>query len=472
MPLKDAEIRTIKAAERPQKLFDGQGLFLLVQTTGSKLWRLKYRWHGKERLLSLGRYPSLSLAAARQEREEALRCLREGIDPSVRKRIRGQKGDTLRAVATRWHAGRKVDWTADFAADVWRSLELHVFPTLGDRPIAAITPLELLSVLNPLVAKGSRKETVRRIRQRLSEICRLAILEGLRADDPSSVLVDALPAPKPTPMRALREQQVRDFLASVARAGNALVAAAIRLQLLTAVRPGEVREARWAEFDLQKAEWTIPAGRMKRRREHVVPLSRQTLAVLRGLRATDRASRAALSAPPESLAAVFGQHRQRADRPNRLVGRVDGTWAAVAVLDRVQRAAVRRPRRHRARARPRRAFKDEARLRPGGPARSTPAAHAALGRPRRRAVRGTSGRGLTSIGAGSPAPVDVMRKVASDPCLASGSDPGQYPYLHFGMHPPHTVPRQRDRARELAPLDQVVDVSAADAGDRFDVHGA
>jgi integrase len=285
MPLKDAEIRTIKPGERPLKLFDGHGLFLLVQPTGSKLWRLKYRWQGKERLLSLGPYPSLTLAAAREERAEALRCLREGIDPSVRKSVRGQKGDTLRAIATRWHAGRKGDWTADFAADVWRSLELHVFPTLGDRPIAAITPLELLSVLNPLVAKGSRKETVRRIRQRLSEICRLAILEGLRPDDPASVLVDALPPPKSTPMRAIREQQVGDFLAAVTRAGNLLVTAAIRVQLLTAVRPGEVREARWAEFDLQRAEWTIPAGRMKRRREHVVPLSRQALAVLKDLRA-------------------------------------------------------------------------------------------------------------------------------------------------------------------------------------------
>lgn len=279
--LTDVQVR--KAAPRATafKLYDELGLFLLVQPTGSKLWRIRYTWQGKEKLLSPGPYPAVTLAAARAARDEARRLLRESVDPGVRTPRRGPDGESLRAVATRWHLDRSTEWTPDFANDVWRSLELHVFPTLGDRPIAGVTPLELLSVLKPLVAKGSRKETVRRIRQRLSEIFRLAVLEGLRADDPAAVLVDALPATRATPMRTIREDQLADCLRALARSGHPSVGRAVRLQLLTAVRPGEVREAAWAEFDLEAGLWEIPADRMKRRRAHVVPLSTQAVALLR-----------------------------------------------------------------------------------------------------------------------------------------------------------------------------------------------
>lgn len=284
MPLTDLAIRKAAPRDRPYKVYDELGLFLVVQPAGGKLWRIRYTWQGKEKLLSPGPYPAISLAKARLARDEARRLLRDDIDPGVRTKRRGVEGDTLQAVATRWHADRRDEWTAGFAHDVWRSLELHIFPTLGDRPIAAITPLELLSVLKPLVAKGSRRETVRRVRQRVSEICRLAVLEGLRPDDPAAVLVDALPATRATPMRTLREDQVGAFLLAVIRAGNPLLSAALRLQLLTAVRPGEVREARWEEFDLEGALWEVPAARMKRRRAHLVPLSRQVVTLLRDLR--------------------------------------------------------------------------------------------------------------------------------------------------------------------------------------------
>jgi integrase len=281
--LTDAAIRKAQPRAAPYRLSDGRGLTLLVKPTGSKLWRVRYRWQGRERVLAPGPYPEVSLAQARQVCDEARQALRDGLDPGVRRRRVGTAGETLRAVATRWWEDRASDWTPSFADDVWRSLELHVLPSLGEASIRTLTPLQLLSVLRPLVDEGKRAETVRRLRQRLSDICRLAVLEGLRQDDPAALLVDALPSPRVTPMRTIREEDVPALLAAVDRGGNSLVAAALRLQLLTATRPGEVRAAAWAEVDLAAAVWTIPADRMKRRRAHVVPLSRQALAVLSAL---------------------------------------------------------------------------------------------------------------------------------------------------------------------------------------------
>lgn len=283
MPLTDVAIRKALPRDRPYKLYDELGLFVHVQPGGSKLWRVRYTWQGKERALSPGAYPTVTLAQARAARDRARDLIRQGIDPSVVTHAGRplQAGESLLSVATRWHADRRAEWTPDFAHDVWRSLELHIFPALGDHPIASLTPLAILTVLKPVVTRGARKETVRRLRQRLSEIFRLAVLEGLRPDDPAAVLVDALPATRATPMRTLREDQLGAFVLALARAGSPLVVAAVRLQLLTATRPGEVRAARWDEVDLDAARWTIPAERMKRRRAHSIPLSRQAVALLR-----------------------------------------------------------------------------------------------------------------------------------------------------------------------------------------------
>ncbi|WP_156840257.1 tyrosine-type recombinase/integrase [Novosphingobium aquimarinum] len=288
--LTQAAAKAAVPRDRAFKLADFGGLFLFVAPTGTKSWRLKYRRGGKERLLVLGRFPEISLPDARKRREEAKAQLRAGLDPATPRELL----ETFEQLARAWYRHAEAGWSRAHAEDVIAALERDVFPAIGDRQATTIEPPELLDVLGTLEARG-RIETARRMRQRLSAIFGFGIAKGLLERDPAHHLRRAMQAAAPTrPMPALtRIEDCRALLAACDRAdARAATRLASRFLALTAVRLEAVRGMRWEELeDLDGAEplWRVPAARMKLKRakkndarfDHLVPLSREALSVLR-----------------------------------------------------------------------------------------------------------------------------------------------------------------------------------------------
>ena len=285
--LTDTRVRTTKPCQTPIKLSDSGGLYLLIAPHGSKLWRLAYRFGGKQKTLAIGAYPTLTLKAARDKREEAKRLLANGIDPSAQRRLNKQitsTGNTFKAVAEEVLAKLEKEGRADVTLTKKRWLLDFAYPAFGDRPIAEITALEVLSVLRRVEARG-RYETARRLRSTCGTIFRYAIATGRAERDPSADLRGALTSPKVNHRAAIVDPAA---IGALLRAidgydGLPMTKAALRLAPLVFVRPGELRHAEWPEFDLAAAEWRIPPAKMKMRRAHRVPLSRQALDVLRDL---------------------------------------------------------------------------------------------------------------------------------------------------------------------------------------------
>lgn len=298
MQLTDVQIRKAKAGEKPYKLVDGAGLHLFVTPSGGKLWRYRYEVAGEngkrvERLLSIGPYPDISLVAAREARAKARAALREGRDPSLLKRqhrlvTTAEAATTFEAVAKDWHKRQKPTWTETHAGDVIRSLERDVFPELGRLPIREISAPMTLAVLRSIEGRGSI-ETAHRVRQRISGVFAFAIASGLAESDPAAQVAKAL-----SPVIRGRQPAITDLdeVRKVLRAGEGETAhpvtkLALRLLALTAIRPGELRAAAWEEFrdlDGKAPAWVIPAERMKMKREHEVPLSRQALEAILAVR--------------------------------------------------------------------------------------------------------------------------------------------------------------------------------------------
>jgi integrase len=291
--LTDRQIRAAAAAERDYKLADGQGLHLLVTKGGAKLWRYRYAHGGKEKMLSFGRYPEVTLAAARAERQAARDLLRAGRDPSLARKLHrasslAQAENTLEAVARRWHKQMTPGWTPTHAGDVLQSLEAHAFPMLGALPIREITTPMILAALREIEARPAI-ETAHRVGQRLSAIFIHAVAEGLAETDPAATARKAL-----RPVVRGRQPALTDLaeLRQVLQAAESIPAhpvtrLGLRLLALTALRPGELRAATWGEFeDLDGLEplWRVPARRMKMRAEHLVPLSTQAVEVLAAVR--------------------------------------------------------------------------------------------------------------------------------------------------------------------------------------------
>lgn len=305
--LTDAKIKAARPTEKPYKLADGEGLYLLVNPTGSRLWRFKYRYAGKEKLLAFGGYqPGSSdhvpLAEARARLTDAKKQLRDGIDPGAARkadkqtRVDREEGSFER-VAREWHAKQSPTWSADYADKELRQLVLHVFPAIGDKPVGDLTSRDLLRVLLKIEAKG-RAETAHRVRRSLSAIMRYAVVTHRADNDPSAALKGALAAVPNNHFAAITDPKKVGALLRAIRTyeGAAVTRAALQLAALTFVRPGELRAARWEEFafDLTdppkgkkpqhpQPQWRIPAERMKMRQQHIVPLSTQAIAVLREL---------------------------------------------------------------------------------------------------------------------------------------------------------------------------------------------
>ena len=281
--LSDVQIRKLKPKQKRYTLRDGQGLELEVMTTGAKFWRLLYRVEGKRKRITLGAYPALPLLEARQKAEELRQKLSRGVLP---KDAMSPPHDlTFQEVAEEWFKKQRQSWAPNHARTVFYRLTAFLFPSLGSRVLKEITAPELLSVLRPIEASG-RGETARRVKQIFGQVARYGVALGACEADVSAFLADALSPRVPRRMAALtRPDDVARLLLSMdAYSGSPVVKTALWLSLYTLCRPGEIRHAEWAEMDLDAAVWEIPAEKMKRRKPHAVPLSRQAVELLTELK--------------------------------------------------------------------------------------------------------------------------------------------------------------------------------------------
>ena len=293
MKLSDPAVRKAKPEAKSYKLSDGGGMYLEVMPNGSKYWRLKYRFMGKEKRLALGVYPDITLAEARERRGEARKLLAHDTDPgavkqSQKRQAKQSAANSFEAIAREFHKLKTPIWTAHHATDWINILEREVFPKFGSRPIIEIEAPDVLDILRAVEARGTF-ETRGRILQRVRAVFSYAIASGRSRHNPATEISGALaPRPKVQHFAALSEKELPVFLRDLEEykeraKSSPIVFAATRLLALTFVRTGEVRGAQWSEFDLDAGLWTIPAERMKAREAHTVPLSKQAVQVIRGL---------------------------------------------------------------------------------------------------------------------------------------------------------------------------------------------
>jgi integrase len=288
MTLTDAGIRKAPTPEKPQKLTDGGGLYLLHNPSGSKWWRLKYRFGGKEKLLSLGTYPETGLADARAKRDATRKQVQAGIDPSAHRKATKAAGEeraanSFEVIAEEWLAKQHNMSPATLKKARW-TLDTLVNPWIGARPISEIHAPEMLKLLQRIEERGAH-ETAHRTKQRCGQIFRYAIATGRTKHDPTADLRGALTPVKVTHRAAITDPtKVGELLRAIdGYTGSFVVRSALKLAPLLFVRPGELRRAEWPEFDLDGAQWRIPASKMKMREEHIVPLTEQAVAILREL---------------------------------------------------------------------------------------------------------------------------------------------------------------------------------------------
>ncbi len=289
MPLSDTAIRKIKPTGKPFKVADERGLHLLVTPSGGKLWRLKYRFEGREKLLSFGTYPDVPLVRAREKRDEARRILADGIDPSEHRKahqaMRAEvNGNTFEAIAREWYSKQLRSWSSRQAIKVSGLFEKNLYPWLGKRPVTEIKAMELLATLRRMEDRGA-VETARQALQCCGQVFRYAIATGRAERDITPDLKGALSKSKPKHYAAITDPvKVGGLLRAIdGYSGTLAVKCALKLGVLSFVRPGELRKAEWDEIDFDRAEWNIPAERMKMDEPHLVPLCRQALEVLREL---------------------------------------------------------------------------------------------------------------------------------------------------------------------------------------------
>lgn len=290
--LTDTQIRLAKPRDRAYKIFDADGLYLQVSPQGGKWWRFKYRWDGKEKLLSLGTYPEITLAVARDRRDAARKQLAHGTDPSEARKSAKQAAaaaDNFEAVAREWHARARQAWTEEYAERVLRLLEADIFPWLGARQVAELKSADVLEPVRLIEQRGAL-ETAHRALQICGGVFRYAIATGRAEADVTAPLrgggrsgSGALAPVAAVHLAAITHPAgvARLMRAIAGYRGSPITRCALRLSPLVFVRPGELRHAEWAEIDLDAAEWNIPAGKMKMRVAHLVPLSAAAVAILR-----------------------------------------------------------------------------------------------------------------------------------------------------------------------------------------------
>lgn len=295
MALTDIKIKAAKVGvkpdgsitSKPYRISDSGGLYLEVAISGGKLWRLKYRFAGKEKRLALGSYPDINLKEARARRDHHRKQIAEGIDPSeLRKADKLSTGDknSLEAITREWHVKFKPTWSEKYAAKTLSNLENNIFPWLGSKNINEITAPELLASLRRVENRGAL-ETAHRINQLCGQVFRYAIATGRAERDPSTDLRGALPPAKTKHYPSITEPvKVGELMRAIqGYSGSIITTTALKLAPLLFARPGELRHAEWSELDFDNAEWRIPAEKMKMRIVHIVPLSKQAIAIFKDI---------------------------------------------------------------------------------------------------------------------------------------------------------------------------------------------
>jgi integrase len=286
-PLTNTEVKQAKPRDKVYKLADGDGLQLRVKPNGAKTWLLDFinPYTRKRTSISFGPYPAVSLAEARKLRMAAKELLAKGLNPKderdTQQRLTDEENDnTLEHIAGKWFEVKKTKVSENYAIDTWRSIELHLFPSLGKVPINKLTAPKVIDVIRPLSAKGTL-ETVRRLCQRINEIMVFAVNTGLVSDNPLSAINKAFEVPKKTHMPTLKPNELPELMQALNIASIKIITRClIEWQLHTICRPNESAGARWEEIDMEAKTWSIPAERMKMNRAHTIPLTEQTLAIL------------------------------------------------------------------------------------------------------------------------------------------------------------------------------------------------
>ena len=289
MRLTDKACKNAKPSEKPRKLSDGHGLYLEIMPNGSKYWRLKYRFDGKEKRLAFGVYPEVALKEAREKRDQARQLLANHIDPSEnRKAIKAARAElsenSFETLALEWLSKYADRWSKAHGERILHTLKKDIFPWLGRRPVSEITPSELLSTLQRIESRGAI-ETAHRVSQNCSQVFRYAIVTGRAERNPAIDIKGAIPPVKKGHFSSITDPKaIGDLLRAIdSYEGYLVTKCALRLAPLVFVRPGELRNAEWKEINFDLAEWNIPAERMKMREPHLVPLSRQALEILQDL---------------------------------------------------------------------------------------------------------------------------------------------------------------------------------------------
>ncbi|WP_370557376.1 tyrosine-type recombinase/integrase [Edwardsiella tarda] len=289
MKLNARQVEASKAKDKPYKLADGGGLYLLVNPNGTKYWRLKYRVAGKEKLLAVGVYPNVTLADARVKREDAKRVLAVGGDPGQEKLEEKRAKvmavtNSFEKLAREWHEHKRPTWSKGYADDILEYLRKDIFPYIGKRAITDIKPMDMLAVLRKMEQRGVL-DKLKKTRQACRQIFTYAVITGRAEHNPVVDLASALKTPKQKHFPHLMADQLGEFLRALADySGSRVTQNATRLLMLTGVRTVELRAAEWAEVDLDLSLWQIPPERMKMRRPHIVPLSEQALAIMQEMR--------------------------------------------------------------------------------------------------------------------------------------------------------------------------------------------
>ncbi len=282
MKLNASGVKAIQPRGKTFKVADGGGLFLEVRSNGAKYWRLSYRYFKKQKTIALGVYPAVSLKDARLKRDDAKKLLAEGHDPGrVKADKKRAEENTFRVIAHRWHGVKKSEWTPRHAKTNLSRLENHVFPHVGDYPITKIDPPTILRVLRRIEARGNI-DTTKRIKQICGQVFRFAISEGLADRDPTADLQGVLKTAKQKHMATLTDpKEVGGLLRAIEEyQGSYVTRSALMIAPLVFLRPGNIRTAEWSEIDFDKREWVIPAEKMKTSKPHIVPLSKQAIAIL------------------------------------------------------------------------------------------------------------------------------------------------------------------------------------------------
>ena len=289
---KSVEAAKPKPRSNPKdyKIYDEKGLYLLVKANGSKYWRLRYRFDGKEKLLAIGVYPKVSLSKARILQDDAIELLDDGIDPSRDKKQRKdaeklEKANTFEAVARDWYEEEKKGWSPEHAMRVLHSMKKEIFPHIGSMPITQIKTPDIKRAIN-LIQKRGANDIAKRSLQRISSVFSFAIQSGIAETNSARDLIGSIKAPKVKHQPSLKREELPEFLKRIdAYAGMLQTKSALRLLIHTFVRPGELRGARWKEFDLDGKEWRIPQERMKIKEggDHIVPLTKQSIKLINEL---------------------------------------------------------------------------------------------------------------------------------------------------------------------------------------------